>query len=163
MNMKLDKIRKIIFNICDAMELVLALAVVVGIIIAAIAIVPAIGIYWESKTEAGTFLEFLDVVFTVVIGTEFLKMLCKPNAVNIIEALIFVSARHLIMQSPDAVDTLLFIIGICILFVFQKFMEDTYDHENSLMKKLKYVLGSRTEETGQSVSQEEFKDSDAKF
>ena len=66
--------------------------------------------------------------------------MCKPDTVNIIEVLIFVSARHLIMQSPNAIDTLLFIIGICVLFVFQRFMEENKNAEDSMLKKIKEKL-----------------------
>ena len=50
------------------------------------------------------------------------------------------SARHLIMQSPNAIDTLLFIIGICVLFVFQRFMEENKNAEDSMLKKIKEKL-----------------------
>lgn len=136
----MDKLRKALCNICDVMELVVAVFVVIGIMIAAIAIIPAVGEFWNTRMAKGSFIEFLDVVFMVVIGIEFLKMLCKPDTVNIIEVLIFVSARHLIIQSPNAIDTLLFIIGICVLFVFQKFMEENKEDENSILKKIREKL-----------------------
>ncbi len=136
----LDKLRKALCNICDVMELVMALFVVIGIVIATIAIIPAVEEFWNTRMDKGSLIKFLDIVFMVVIGIEFLKMLCKPSAVNIIEALVFVSARHLIMQSPNAIDTLLFIIGICILFVFQKFMEEKKSDENSILKKIREML-----------------------
>lgn len=135
----LDKLRKALCNICDVMELVIALFVVIGIVIATIAIIPAVEEFWNTRMEKGSLIKFLDIVFMVVIGIEFLKMLCKPDTVNIIEVLIFVSARHLIIQSPNAVDTLLFIIGICVLFVFQRFMEENKDDE-SILKKIREKL-----------------------
>lgn len=136
----LDKLRKGLCNICDVMELVMALFVVIGIVIAAIAIIPAAEEFWNTRMDKGSLIKFLDNVFMVIIGIEFLKMLCKPDTVNIIEVLIFVSARHLIMQSPNAIDTLLFIIGICILFVFQRFMEENKNDEESILKKIKEKL-----------------------
>lgn len=137
----MDKLRKALCSICDVMELVMALFVVIAIIIAAIAIIPAVEEFWNTRMNGGSLIEFLDNVFMVIIGIEFLKMLCKPDTGNIIEVLIFVSARHLIMQSPNAIDTLLFIVGICVLFVFQKFMEENKDDE-SILKKIKEKLRS---------------------
>lgn len=136
----LDKLRKALCNICDVMELVMALFVVIGIVIATIAIIPAVEEFWNTRMDRGSLIKFLDIVFMVVIGIEFLKMLCKPDTVNIIEVLIFVSARHLIIQSPNAVDTLLFIIGICVLFVFQRFMGENKEDENSILKKIREKL-----------------------
>lgn len=135
----LDKLRKGLCNICDVMELIMAVFVVIAIVIAAIAIIPAVEEFWNARMDRGSLIKFLDNVFMVIIGIEFLKMLCKPDTGNIIEVLIFVSARHLIMQSPNAIDTLLFIIGICVLFVFQKFMEENKDDE-SILKKIRIKL-----------------------
>lgn len=136
----MDRVRKILCNICDVMELIVALFVIIGIVIAVIAVVPAVEEFWNSRMDTKSLIEFLDVIFMIVIGIEFLKMLCKPDTVNIIEVLVFVSARHLIIQSPNAVDTLLFIIGICILFVFQKFMEENKYGKDNVLKKVKDAL-----------------------
>ena len=92
-----DKVRKRIVDACDVMDMVMAAVVVIGIVIAAIGIFPQIGELWRHREETVAFLEFLDAVLGVVIGVEFLKMLCKPNTANIIEALIFVIARHMIV------------------------------------------------------------------
>ena len=94
-----DKVRKRIVDACDVMDMVMAAVVVIGIVIAVIGIFPQIGELWRHREETVAFLEFLDAVLGVVIGVEFLKMLCKPNTANIIEALIFVIARHMIVQT----------------------------------------------------------------
>ena len=81
-----DKVRKRIVDACDVMDMVMAAVVVIGIVIAVIGIFPQIGELWRHREETVALLEFLDAVLGVVIGVEFLKMLCKPNTANIIEA-----------------------------------------------------------------------------
>ena len=112
-----DKVRKRIVDACDVMDMVMAAVVVIGIVIAAIGIFPQIGELWRHREETVAFLEFLDAVLGVVIGVEFLKMLCKPNTANIIEALIFVIARHMIVQTTTAGEDLVSVISICMLFL----------------------------------------------
>lgn len=110
-----DKVRKRIVDACDVMDMVMAAVVVIGIVIAVIGIFPQIGELWRHREEMVAFLEFLDAVLGVVIGVEFLKMLCKPNTANIIEALIFVIARHMIVQTTTAGEDLVSVISICML------------------------------------------------
>lgn len=136
-----DKLRKALYEVCDVMEVFMAVAVVVGIVIATIALYPGLMEFWEHREEAGAFLEFLDLVFGVVIGIEFMKMLCRPNTANIIEALIFLIARHMIIQTTTAEQDLLSVISIGILFVFRRFMlatrPDKGDHIPNFFRAIK--------------------------
>ena len=117
-----DKVRKKIFDICDLMDMALAAVVVVGIFIATVGIFPQMTELWHHRTETEAFLEFLDAVLSIVVGAEFLKMLCKPRTENIIEALIFLIARHMIVQTTSATENLISVVSICMLFLFRRFM-----------------------------------------
>lgn len=117
-----DKVRKLLYEVCDVLELFMAAAVVCGIVIAGIALWPELKLYWEHRMEVGAFLEYLDAVFNVVIGIEFMKMLCKPSSANIIEVLVFLIARHMIVQSTTPLEDLLSVVSISILFLFRRFM-----------------------------------------
>lgn len=117
-----DKIRKILYQICDVLELLMAAAVACGIGVAAVTLWPELVAYWNHRMEAGAFLSYLDAVFNVVIGIEFMKMLCKPNSANIIEVLIFLIARHMIVTSTTPAEDLLSVLSIGVLFLFRRFM-----------------------------------------
>lgn len=125
-----DKIRKKLSDACDVFELFMAVAVICGIIIAAITLWPELLHYWEHRMEPGAFLEYLDAIFNVVIGIEFMKMLCKPTSSNIIEVLIFLIARHMIVTSTTPTEDLISVISIGILFVFRRFMLMTKPDKN---------------------------------
>lgn len=117
-----DKIRKILYKVCDVLEMFMAGAVGAGIVIAALTLWPELAAYWDHRMEAGAFLTYLDAVFNVVIGIEFMKMLCKPSSANIIEVLIFLIARHMIVTSTTPVEDLLSVLSIGVLFIFRRFM-----------------------------------------
>lgn len=72
--------------------------------------------------EAGTFSSFLRTVFDVIIGVEFLKMLCRHDLDSVVEVLLFAVARTLIVEHMAIRDTLVGIIAIAILFVIRKYM-----------------------------------------
>lgn len=120
--MSWDKIRRKFADACDVLELCMAAAVVCGIIIAIITLWPELIYYWNHRMETDAFLHYLDAIFKVVIGIEFMKMLCKPSSTNIIEALIFLIARHMIVTSTTPLEDLTSIISISILFIFRRFM-----------------------------------------
>lgn len=137
----LDKIRKVLYETSEVLEVFMAIVVVAGIIVATISLWPEFLHYWDNRMQEGAFLELLDAVFNVVIGLEFVRMLCKPNSANIIEVLIFLISRHMILQKTSAVEDLLAVISIGILFIFRRFMLATKPDKKkqvpSLLRALK--------------------------
>lgn len=125
-----DKISKTLYKVSDMLELCMAGAVVCGILVAIVALGSEFLHYWEYRTTPGAFMEYLDAVFNVVIGIEFVKMLCKPSSANIIEVLIFLIARHMIVQTTTPLEDLLAVSSIGILFVFRRFMMATKPDKN---------------------------------
>lgn len=116
------KIQKYALKVCDVLEFLTAIIVGAAIVVAIIALIPGFFHFWENRTGADAFLVFLEEVLNVVIGVEFMKMLCKPSSEHIIEGLIFLMARHMIVGTTTSADDLLSIIGIAILFVLSRFM-----------------------------------------
>lgn len=135
-----DKVRKFLYEVCDVMELLMAVAVVAGLVIAVVALVPDLQHYWTNRTDDGEFLVYLDAVFNIVIGIEFMKMLCKPSSANIIEALIFLIARHMIIGTTTSAEDLLSIISIAILFLFRRFMLMTKPNKENKIPNLFHVM-----------------------
>jgi len=77
-------------------------------------------------------------------------MLCKPNTANIIEALIFVIARHMIVQTTTAGEDLVSVISICMLFLFRRFMlatkPDGEHHVPNIFKAIKIAQSPEFQE-----------------
>ena len=55
-------------------------------------------------------------MFSFIVGVEFIKMLCKPSAENVIEVLVFLVARHMILGNNSAVDILLSVLAVALLY-----------------------------------------------
>jgi uncharacterized membrane protein (DUF373 family) len=111
----MKKFTSIMEKICDVIEVVLSVLVGIATVAALISILPDVfGIIGSGMNEGGL-TEILEEVFTVVIAVEFLKMLLKPTSLTVIEVLIFLIARHMILQQTTPLQDLLSVIGICLL------------------------------------------------
>ncbi|MGN1014954.1 MAG: transporter [Butyricicoccus sp.] len=68
------------------------------------------------------FREFLSSALTLVVGMEFVKMLCMHSAESMIDVLLFATARQMVVEHLGAVDTLITVFAIAVLFVIRKFL-----------------------------------------
>ena len=118
----LKKLRERLYIVCNYLELLMALVVIVGIVIAAFGLKNEILLFWSQRGHAGAFYVFLDAVFEIVISIEFLKMLCQPSADTVLEVLIFLVSRHMIIGETSAYEDLVSIISIALLFAIKKYI-----------------------------------------
>ena len=61
--------------------------------------------------------EFLTRALDIVIGIEFIKMLAKHSPGSVLEVLLYAIARHMIVGHEDAVQNLVSVIAIALIFV----------------------------------------------
>ena len=114
-----EKARILIQKGCDVLELVLAVAVGIGLVVSLFRYIPeGIKLLTGTGGTAG-FLQFLEEIFGIVVGIEFIKMLCKPSAENVIEVLVFLIARHMIIGSNSALDILLSVVAVILLYLLR--------------------------------------------
>ena len=111
-----EKIRKAFQKACDIIELCTALAVGLGLLISVILYIPMGVELLFSSPDPAPFLVFLEDMFSFIVGVEFIKMLCKPSAENVIEVLVFLVARHMILGNNSAVDILLSVLAVALLY-----------------------------------------------
>lgn len=110
------KILKVIQIVCDVLEVVVAVLVTLGLICALILYLPeGVNLLMKSGHTAD-FLIFLDDMFGLVVGIEFIKMLCRPSADNVIEVLIFLTARHMIVGGKSSLDIFLSVLSVATLY-----------------------------------------------
>lgn len=151
-----NRVRKVVFEACEVMEIFMAMVVGAGIVVAVVSLYPELIHYWDNRMAQGAFLEYLDAVFNVVIGIEFVKMLCKPSSANIMEVLIFLISRHMIIQATTAGQDLLSVISIGVLFFFRRFMLATKpDKDHHVPNLFGTVRSSRSSEVGETVMRED--------
>ena len=121
-----EKLKSLLFTVCDVLELAAGCIMVVGIVLSMIGFVTEKSIYGDLLHESGAFLDFVERVFTLVIGMEFLQMLCKPNNDNVIEILIFLVARHMIVGTTTPVQDLISVVSIILLSLLRAYLHDRH-------------------------------------
>ncbi len=74
---------------------------------------------------------FLGKAMTLAVGVEFIKMLCKHSPATVIEVLLFAIARQMVVEHADAVETLIGVAAIAVLFAVRRYLFTDEDRENA--------------------------------
>lgn len=126
-----EKIKKWTTDICHVLELIVATFVLIGVVMALISLVPTVGDFWQNRYEADSLMHFLERALAIVIGVEFMKMLCRPNADNILEAIIFLVARHMIIVTTTTpMEDLISTISIVLLCFMRCYLSENKKRES---------------------------------
>ena len=77
------------------------------------------------------FNTFLSRSLGLVVGLEFIKMLCKHTAETVVEVLMFAIARQMVVEHLATFETLIGVLAIAILFFIRKYLliHDPRDHQ----------------------------------
>ncbi|MCM1468365.1 MAG: hypothetical protein NC086_09470 [Alistipes sp.] len=125
----MEKFKKIMQIMCAVLEAMAAVLVLIGIVLSAVSILSDISMFRSLVTETSTFKFYLEEIFTIVIGIEFLAMLCRPNSDNVMEVLIFLVARHMIVGDTTAYEDFVSVISVALLCVLRRYLSDTRKKE----------------------------------
>lgn len=136
-----EKIRSIIDKISETLEIVINIVLIIAVIIAIISLWKPLMDFIENRDSINAFLHFLEYVMTILIGIEFFKMLCKPDMDTVLDVVIFVIVRHMIVIDTSALENLLTIAGIAIVFAIKKFLKPDKDKKKKSLKKKKTPSG----------------------
>ena len=109
-------------HLMDLFEIALAFIVAFGFVVSVIPLLKEIPHLMSFSTGTREFHEFLENTLTLVIGIEFIKMLIKHTPGSVVEVLLFAIARHAILAGGTALENLLTICSIAVIFVIRKFI-----------------------------------------
>lgn len=113
-------LRNRIIQASSLLEVLLSGLVLVGLVFSAVPLIrwtPGL-LVDGNDTEIRTFLErSLDIV----IGIEFIKMLAKHSPGSSLEVLLYAIARHLVVGHDSALENLLSVGAIALIFIVRKF------------------------------------------
>ena len=116
------KLNEIIYTISRYTEIVLSAVMLLVIITLIIPMlynfirIPLLDISPEQFTE------FLGNALTLLIGVEFVKMLAKHTAENLLEVLMFAIARQMVVEHLNMVETLIGVVAIAVIFAIRKYL-----------------------------------------
>lgn len=112
-------------------EILLSFAMLIGIIILSIQIFfdlknMIIAVINDNKPPS--FSEFLSLIFSLVIGLEFVHMLIKHTPGSALEVVLYTIARKIIADHGSMIDALLGVISIAILFAVKKYLNESIEY-----------------------------------
>lgn len=120
------KYHNLLFRISYYMELFLAILITAAILILSIHLIPDV-IEMATNAQFDNFNKFLSTALSLVVGIEFVKMLCKHTPETLIEVLMFAAARQMVVEHMSLFETTIGIIAIGILFFIKKFLLSKFD------------------------------------
>lgn len=129
------KLEKYIQKICEILELIVAVFVVIGILLSVFSFIKDFQIFRDVMNSTSAFKYYLDNIFVIVIGIEFLKMLCRPTSDNVMEILIFLVARHMIVDTTTTYENFVAVISVAILCIVRRYLHVMEKKDSSLDKE----------------------------
>ena len=113
-------LRNRIIQASSLLEVLLSGLVLIGLLLSVVPLIRWMpGLLFDgNEAEIRTFLErSLDIV----IGIEFIKMLAKHSPGSSLEVLLYAIARHMIVGHEDAVQNLVSVGAIALIFIIRKY------------------------------------------
>lgn len=114
------QLRNRIIQASSLLEILLSGLVLIGLLLSAVPLIKWMpGLLFDgNEVEIRIFLErSLDIV----IGIEFIKMLAKHSPGSSLEVLLYAIARHMVVGHESALDNLISVGAIALIFVVRKF------------------------------------------
>lgn len=133
-----EKLKKYVKKICSLLDLIVAILVLIAILCSIAGLLKDVDVYRRLFTDTTEFKHYLEQVFMLVIGIEFLGMLCKPSSENVIEVLIFLVARHMIVQDTTPYQDFVSVISVSLLCVVRRYLwivERKYKKESTELQE----------------------------
>ena len=111
-----------IYNVARYTEIVLSIVILIVIALTGIRLIYTITEISVLDMDIDFFTEFLANALSLVVGVEFVKMLCRHSAQTVVEVLLFATARQMVVEHLQPTQTLIGILGIAILFAVRKYL-----------------------------------------
>ena len=89
--------------------------------------------------------DFIGSAFQIVIGVEFIKMLCKHTPATVVEVLMFAIARQMVVEHSTPLENLICIAGITVLFAIRRFLFTEGDKEDHYQENIAVVEDAEKE------------------
>ncbi|MGI6402639.1 MAG: phosphate-starvation-inducible PsiE family protein [Oscillospiraceae bacterium] len=116
------KAQKIVGSVLHIIEVSIAVLLTIAILFLCIPLIPSIMDLLSPHANISDLQNILEYAFSLIIGIEFVKMVCKPTAGNVVEVLMFAVARYVIIDHSAILNSLLGVISIAILFATRKYL-----------------------------------------
>ena len=126
---------EVIYNVSRYTEIALSLVILVVIALSGFRLILEVAGTSVTAMDTEFFTSFLSQALSLVVGVEFVKMLCQHSAQTVVEVLMFATARQMVVEQLGPNETLLGVISIAILFAIRKYLMTDNDDMNSRKHK----------------------------
>lgn len=118
----MENFKKYVLKICEIIELVAAVLVLMAIFISIVGVIKNFEIFQGLLEDTISFKHYLEEIFVIVIGIEFVGMLCRPDSDHVLEVLIFLVARHTIIGDTTPYEDFVSVISIGFLCILRRYL-----------------------------------------
>lgn len=129
-----QRFNDVLCTIARYTEMLLAVVILVVIALAGMRLVFEVFGTNIGKMDSTFFSEFLAEALALVVGVEFVKMLCQHSTKTVLEVLMFATARQMVVEHMGTFETLIGVAAIAVLFAARKFLmtaDDDMDQDRN--------------------------------
>ncbi len=116
------KVAQVLVMISFYLELIIACFVIVLIMYGFVSLLVNFSHDAHRITNLTLFSSYLEKALTIVVGIEFLKMLCRHSLASVVEVIMFYLSRSLIVESTSMTEGLLCVVAVAGLFAIRKYL-----------------------------------------
>lgn len=113
---------ELIYNVARYTEILLSVIIFLVIVKASLPLMDELLHMPMRETDMNYYSHFLSNALALVVGVEFVKMLCRHTAETVVEVLLFATARQMVVEHLGPVETLVGVLAIGILFAIRKYL-----------------------------------------
>lgn len=129
--MKQRDFQKKVYKLSGWIEIFVSIILIIALLIYSAGLVKNLyEIILQGSDRMDSFTLFLGNAFQIVIGVEFIKMLCKHTPVTVVEVLMFAMARQMVVEHTTPFENLLCVLSITVLFLIRRYLFTEHDKEN---------------------------------
>ena len=115
-------LRKYVAACASFVEIAISIIVLIAIVILSIHITGDVFRMEDTPEIHDLFSVFLENALNLIVGVEFIKMLCRHTPGSAIEVLLFAIARQMVVEHTSPLENLITIITIALLFAIRKYL-----------------------------------------
>ena len=116
----MKKTQKCFMKVLKSLEYVVAVALIIAMGISMISfIIQEANVFSIQNFQLETYLSFS---LSLIVGIEFVKMLILQTPGSLVEVVMFAVARQIIMSHDSALDNLIGVIAVLLMFLCRKYL-----------------------------------------
>lgn len=117
-----ETLRKHIASCASFVEIAISVIVLIAIVVLSAHIVGDVFRMEDTPDIHNLFSAFLENALNLIVGVEFIKMLCRHTPGSAIEVLLFAIARQMVVEHTSPFENLITIITIALIFAIRKYL-----------------------------------------